>query len=239
MSGTMPLDASWDINAELIPVAAKRAEDGSLDEDVLCFSCGYNLRGLTGDCVCCPECGTGNDLREAMLPKAAIETAINQTEVAPATCVCWAFFAAVAIGLCALGILLPLMFPIAISLGCLWVASVRRAREHFQSQRGWKWILLQYHVAVGLYVAFWPIALLAALSDAYRTLILSISRQLSLDPILLFFLSWGLASGTCFAMGILIHRRGRGAIRSVQRARVLQLARQAAAEEEERDEAMW
>ena len=32
-----------------------------IDEDLYCLSCGYNVRGLTGNPIRCPECGDSND----------------------------------------------------------------------------------------------------------------------------------------------------------------------------------
>ena len=52
------------------------APDGAIAADVFCLNCGYNLRGLTGDPVRCPECGHSNPLAEAVLPAWAIRRAI-------------------------------------------------------------------------------------------------------------------------------------------------------------------
>ena len=41
--------------------------------DVHCVACGYNLRGLTGDPVCCPECGRLNRVQVGAAPQTYVE----------------------------------------------------------------------------------------------------------------------------------------------------------------------
>lgn len=42
-----------------------------IDFDLPCLTCGYNLRGLRGDPVCCPECGSNNSRLELLRVRVA------------------------------------------------------------------------------------------------------------------------------------------------------------------------
>jgi len=63
------------------------ASVGAIDEDLFCLDCGYNLRGLRGDPVRCPECGHDNDLGTVSIPASLIRTALHEMETYPTMCV--------------------------------------------------------------------------------------------------------------------------------------------------------
>lgn len=63
--------------------AVKLNESGAIDEDIFCLECGYNLRGLVGDPVRCPECGVDNPVGYALMPAGDIRLAMNRLETAP------------------------------------------------------------------------------------------------------------------------------------------------------------
>lgn len=56
-------------------------------KDLFCLSCGYNLRGLSGDPVRCPECGNDNPLEAILTPAATIAGQLRRLETAPTLCV--------------------------------------------------------------------------------------------------------------------------------------------------------
>jgi arginyl-tRNA synthetase len=63
---------------------SERVPPNPIDADLYCLECGYNLRGLFGDPIRCPECGTRNALAElrGMDPEAqrrhwALQTALD------------------------------------------------------------------------------------------------------------------------------------------------------------------
>lgn len=64
-------------------------EPGNLtyERDLFCLRCGYNLRGLSGDPVRCPECGNENPLDVIMAPAATIAGQLRRLETAPTLCV--------------------------------------------------------------------------------------------------------------------------------------------------------
>ena len=41
----------------------------AIQRDLACPACGYNLRGLTGDVIPCPECGTDVDIARLVTQK--------------------------------------------------------------------------------------------------------------------------------------------------------------------------
>jgi|GEM_PF-4541753 len=64
-----------------------------LEFDLRCQTCGYNLRGLAGDPVRCPECGQLNPLGEAEIPEALIAARLRKWEAHLIVCVSALLFA--------------------------------------------------------------------------------------------------------------------------------------------------
>ncbi len=69
VNGHAPMIPSMAVHA--LPAVDDYVSDGAetpdrrwlLIRDIPCLACKYNLRGLVGPIVLCPECGHGNDLR--------------------------------------------------------------------------------------------------------------------------------------------------------------------------------
>lgn len=80
----MPLG---DFSPSDLPPVVRYDASGAIDENLYCLTCGYNLRGLRGDPVRCPECGADNGLGDVMLPAGAIREASRNLETAPTICV--------------------------------------------------------------------------------------------------------------------------------------------------------
>lgn len=120
------------------------AEDGAINEDIYCLTCGYNLRGLYGDPTRCPECGDLNDLGTAAIPAKMIRGALRKMETAPTYCVACAIvfstFGTLALFTRGLSIL---VVPLA-ALG--WLINYRRMKKSFNDQPGWRRILVDFHV---------------------------------------------------------------------------------------------
>lgn len=68
-------------------VPTAEASDVSADTDLYCLTCGYNLRGLTGDPRRCPECFAMNPIGDLVLPAERIRQALRQLQTAPTVCV--------------------------------------------------------------------------------------------------------------------------------------------------------
>lgn len=65
-----------------------------LTDDLPCLGCQYNLRGLVGPIVACPECGHHNDLRQAHLWNIKkIPTGVRIREHWPTSAVVWSLMA--------------------------------------------------------------------------------------------------------------------------------------------------
>ena len=65
-----------------------------IDFDLLCEGCGYNLRGLSGDVIRCPECAQVNVVADiAEIPESLIAAWLRRAEAAPLVCVAAILFA--------------------------------------------------------------------------------------------------------------------------------------------------
>jgi len=126
------------------------------DIDLYCLNCGYNLRGLLGDPVRCPECFHMNPIGDVEIPAPIISAQLRRMETAPAICV----------GATTFGVLSALVFAYALSRGtgtwnqavmCLaiptafallvWVAGVYEFRSSCLAKPGWRAALLKYHLS--------------------------------------------------------------------------------------------
>lgn len=135
-----------------------------IDEDLYCLACGYNLRGLSGDPVRCPECGYVNDLGTIRIPADLIRKALRNMETAPTACV------GCALGAC-LGVLMLVavgrdasMVGTVLLVACAagWWAGRVMMRKQFDGQAGWKRILFDFHMTTLLCVSVVPVALAAS-----------------------------------------------------------------------------
>ena len=130
------------------------ADAKPLDEDLYCLECAYNLRGLIGDPVRCPECGHVNGVSELQIPAVSINARLRKLESSIALSVAF-------LVLLANTLLLSLIFPplirsvnywaFVVFVGLLIGCTVLRFRWSCDFNRGWGKALLQYWlVAVGL-----------------------------------------------------------------------------------------
>ncbi len=122
---------------------------GAIDQDLFCLTCGYNLRGLAGDPIRCPECGNPNDLGAAAIPAELIARSMRSMETAPTNCsgCAFAFFVLTA----------PFWFmdrknyfcisTIAIPATLGWIPSYFGMKRVYENRSGWKRILIHFHVA--------------------------------------------------------------------------------------------
>jgi len=62
-----------------------------LSQDLFCLSCAYNLRGLSGDPIRCPECGTENPVELVQASAPLVLAHIRQTEDALVTATLFLF----------------------------------------------------------------------------------------------------------------------------------------------------
>lgn len=118
-------------------------------EDLYCPSCGYNLRGLMGDPLRCPECGTQTALHELIIPARAITRVLRLMEGSPTACVGCAIGFLTCILLASVPIPGPPMIEIIVAAFCLlgWFAARARMRQVFANQPGWAGVLRDFHVA--------------------------------------------------------------------------------------------
>lgn len=136
-------------------------EDKGYDEDLFCFSCGYNLRGLSGDTCTCPECGTDNALADLRIPAKIIATRLRKMETLPTVCV--AGMLGVAAGLtitvtggmpCGVVLLVPSPF--------VWAVAAYRFGVACDFKRGWVAVLTWYHLPAAILVGMWVSFAIAA-----------------------------------------------------------------------------
>ena len=127
----------------------------SIESDLYCLKCGYNLRGLSGDPVRCPECGFLNPVEIAEIPAEAIKRQLKRMETAPALS---AAVTAILVCLC----IPPIMSyrerggidsnVVACSLlpflvfCVVWIFTVDSFCKACQERPGWLFLLVRYQV---------------------------------------------------------------------------------------------
>lgn len=133
---------------------------GLIDEDLYCMHCGYNLRGLSGDPVRCPECGVFNERGELVVPASMIKQALRDMETAPSLAV--ACF--VIILVCSIPAMFGLFMGLAVALPTIvvWYACLKWTAQIFERQRGWARILFDFHLSMVLFTAIVPLAIVTA-----------------------------------------------------------------------------
>jgi len=127
-------------------------------EDLYCLTCGYNLRGLYGDPARCPECGALNDLGTAAIPAWRIKKALDGMETTPTLCVAWALLAVFGILLLTANVPVPCALIFFVWTPFAWIVTYVNMKEVYANKPGWRRILLDFHVAMSLFVG-WGVAL--------------------------------------------------------------------------------
>jgi len=175
--------AGWTIN-EAFAMATEPvnpAEPPTIEFDLPCLKCNYNLRGLSGDPLRCPECGHVNLLRGMSIPEDMLAARLRRMEGSLLACVGGLHFAApfqfifwVIVVVEAISgsppvdlaqVLVCVGIPAFVPL-LMWIGSVLMFRASCQAKPGWVRLLARYHlyglgmggamavgVAVSVYVA--------------------------------------------------------------------------------------
>jgi hypothetical protein len=128
----------------------------ALDVDLHCLTCGYNLRGLAGDPIRCPECGSLNPVGDVEIPAPVISAQLRRMETGPAICVAAALFGvplltAFVSTLCFRPSAAPAAFVSCLTVSLLlaliaWLVGVWRFRSSCLGRPGWLGALLRYHL---------------------------------------------------------------------------------------------
>ena len=156
-----------------------------LNRDLYCLGCGYNLRGLSGDPLRCPECGMFNALADLEVPAAMIRRAVRRLETGPAFCT-----GAVVMWLCLVPVLLAglagfrgtapppkeilifLMIVIAFAAAG-WIVGVIMFRSSCGEKPGWGIALAKFHLYGAGVAAFFFAAIASGLFALIRLLFFS------------------------------------------------------------------
>jgi hypothetical protein len=130
------------------------ASDAAIDIDLYCLHCGYNLRGLSGDPVRCPECGYRNPRGDVELPADQIRRQLRRMETAPAVSVAGLIFMLLA-AVPAAAVLIakpqgtwaPACLEVFASVGgIVWLIGIFRFRGSCLRRPGWFAVLLRYQL---------------------------------------------------------------------------------------------
>ncbi len=192
--------------------------DGAIDENLYCLTCGYNLRGLSGDPVRCPECGDLNDLGAVQIPANLIKHALRSMETAPTVCTACALTMFVVVASLAATwrefSIVTVSMPVGLAF--LWWISLRYARTVFESKSGWRGIILDFHIALALCTASIPIGGFAYLMHDFMPYAVAagLSVVLVVAPSVPLFL-WGLT----------FYRRAQRNLAAMQREAAVRIAR--------------
>ena len=116
------------------------------DENLFCLHCGYNLRGLAGDPIKCPECGHDNFPEACRIPGATVAELMRPLETMSTVCVAcmWCFAGGLLLIWyraypCALVLIIP-----AVSV---WAMTVRAFGHYTMFRPKWGHVLGWYHLA--------------------------------------------------------------------------------------------
>jgi hypothetical protein len=191
---------------------------GAIDQDLYCLTCGYNLRGLSGDPVRCPECGNPNDLGAAAIPADMIRSAMRRMETAPTTCAGCAFALVVFASpfLIITYHLYPCVLMIAIPALLGWIPFYFRMKRIYENRPGWRSILRDFHIATFLCAAGVPILWLMVLLA--NRLANPIRGTLALAAVV--------AAAALFVLGLRIYRAAQRRIVTMQRDAAVRIARE-------------
>ena len=120
--------------------------------ELYCLTCGYNLRGLSGDPVRCPECGELNDLGSVHIPANLIKRALLNMETAPTLCTACALATIILVALLTMtpwkSSVGTVSLPVALAF--LWWMSPSFARTVFGAKQGRRASILHLTITLAL-----------------------------------------------------------------------------------------
>lgn len=191
--------------------------DGAIDEDLFCLACGYNLRGLSGNPVRCPECGENNDLYITSIPAPLITKALHGMETTLTTCVFASLLGLLAIAIFALsrGRAFPVVAVVAFVSLALWLKGWFDGLQAYENRKALRRLVLNFHVITVLCTAFLWLFVLLLSAGFGRT---------QSSAALAFWMSVLIAVPP-FVMGVWLYRNCRKRIALLQRDRAVQIAR--------------
>jgi len=185
----------------------------SIDEDLYCLYCGYNLRGLSGNSIRCPECGNLNDRSVIIVPARYIRHELRKMETAPSVCV-GASLVALLIATPMLILREPLSaIVVAAPFAVVWWLAYRRAQSVYNDRPGWRAVIRDFHLATACWVAatYWLIFLLVS------------NLRKTANPLL--WLSYVVVVGL-FPLGMYIYRNAQERIDRLQRRKAVASAQE-------------
>lgn len=126
----------------------RKAADSAapLDIDLYCLNCGYNLRGLPGDPIRCPECFHINSHEDLLCPPREVQRRVRKMHRCADLCVLVGFLVVVSlVGAGATGhIGCPVFAVLALALP--WGICVTEFKNACLAEPGWQRTLLWLHL---------------------------------------------------------------------------------------------
>jgi hypothetical protein len=151
-----------DTSPESASAQSESKPNAPIEIDLYCLECGYNLRGLSGDPVRCPECAFLNPIGDVEIPAPIISKQLRRMETAPAASVLGFLFLLPLLGLWAAiiddGVWLDADAIVCVGVptfGSLltWIVGAYRFRSSCLGRPGWLATLLRYQLIALLLVA--------------------------------------------------------------------------------------
>jgi hypothetical protein len=177
---------------------------GPLDIDLHCLHCGYNLRGLPGDPVRCPECFHENARADLLCPPAEVQRRVRKMHRYADFCVLVGFLIVIALVSAAVQREPSCLVCGLVVLPVVWAVSAIMFERACLSQAGWLGILLRTSV----YGVLWAIGSIVCLAlTALAAWVLFGSDARSVFGIPLF---WVLVAIVAIVGGFVVAGRGYG-----------------------------
>jgi hypothetical protein len=225
-----------DTSPEPGPLKAEGDPNAPIAIDLYCLECGYNLRGLSGDPVRCPECGFLNPIGDVEIPAPIISKQLRRMETEPATSVLGLLALLLLWGVWALMLYYAGGFDASITIVCpgiptlgallTWMVGVFRFRSSCLGRPGWLAVLLRYQFVALMLV----IAIAAVFGCALWIVDLSAGPIHASSELILYFLG-GLAAFLLVVLAVLrglrpVHRWLKAPMEQLQRQVAVKLARE-------------
>lgn len=198
--------------------------------DLYCLDCGYNLRGLDGDPVRCPECGHHNHRQDLAVPAEAIKKALRKLESGAAMCgampaVLLLLLFPLLIAMVLNAVSRPpnsiLLFLLGLVVVCLvlWIEGIFRFRASCEGKPGWVGAMI-FFSACAFIIAGLGLSVLVIIG---RLIVLA---TMSWPTIPLVEILFGAAVSVCLLVAAtLIYRRAKREIHRLQRETAARTAR--------------